>query len=238
MGGMRGVKLVAALLLSAAALLLSGCASYTEGTEPSSNRERGPDTAVVVCGRDGTRVLTPRVEARPDGVHYVIDNRYGTRAGYSVQNTEGSGTGGDAPEGKSEHVDDIPPGKVRIGCEGRPVDGMKTDYGTFQVSAGASGYRSVEPECGAGMVVYTEGGFLAADAKIEGVDVDPVELTRRKFSDNIREGDVVEAAGYPGRRGQRTVRVVRDGRVVAAVEHGRAEGGWVQGGGYTACDGF
>ena len=230
--------MVAALLLSAAALLLSGCAAYTEGSKPSSNRERAPDTAVIVCGRDGTRVLTPRVEARPDGVHYVIDNRHGTRAGYSVQNTEGAGTGGDVPEGKSEHVGDIPPGKIRVGCEGQPVDGIKVDYGTFRVSAGDSGYKSVEPECGRGMVTFTDGGFLAAGAKSRGVDVDPVELTRRKFSDNLQGGDVVEAAGYPGRRGQRTVRIVRDGRVVAAVEHGRAKGGWVQGGGYTACASF
>ena len=238
MDGVRGVKSLAALLVSAAALLLSGCAAYTEGSKPVSDRERVSDTAVVVCGRDGTRVLTPRVEARPDGVHYIIDNRYGTRAGYSVQNTEGVGTGGDAPEGKSEHVDDIPPGKVRVGCEGQPVDGMKIDYGTFQASAGASGYKSVEPECGGGMVVFTDGGFLAPGARRKGVDVDPVELTRRKFSGNLQRGDIVEAAGYPERRGQRTVRVVRDGRVVAAVEHGRAKGGWVQGGGYTACASF
>ena len=51
----------------------------------------------------------------------------------------------------------------------------------------------------------------------------PVEQTRRKFSKRIEEGDKVEIAGQVGPtegwygEALRTVRVVRDGRVVALM---------------------
>ena len=50
-----------------------------------------PKTARIVCGPEGTRVLTPRVEARPDGVHLVIDNRFDDEVGYAFEHPEGGG---------------------------------------------------------------------------------------------------------------------------------------------------
>ena len=79
------------------------------------------------------------------------------------------------------------------------------------------------------------GPQYAAGAK--GKKGDPVELTRRAFSDEIEDGDAVEPAGYPEGRGNRTVRIVRDGKVVATVEYFGAGGGWLQDN-YTACESF
>lgn len=85
-------------------------------TAPPPEREEASAVARIVCTRQGTRILTPKVEAQPDGVHFVIDNRLKADTGYSVEFPEGGGMGGNAPEGESEHVKPFPPGKVRIGC--------------------------------------------------------------------------------------------------------------------------
>lgn len=85
------------------------------------------------------------------------------------------------------------------------------------------------------MAVGGEDGLYAPGAR--GEKGDPVDITRRRFSEEIEEGDVVEVAGYPESRGERTVRVVREGRVVAVVEYFRESGGWL-GSGYSACAGF
>jgi hypothetical protein len=53
-------------------------------------------------------------------------------------------------------------------------------------------------------------------------------MVRRGLSDRLREGGVVEVAGYPKSRERRIVRVVRDGRVVATVAFTAGSGGWVE----------
>ena len=116
-----------AAVLCMCALALAGCGtaagdgSTPEGTAPdgspvpTSSREQAPQTAHLVCERDGTRVLTPEVRARPDGVHFEISNRLGKDTGYAVETPDGGGMGGNAPKGESRRVGDFPPGKVRIG---------------------------------------------------------------------------------------------------------------------------
>ncbi len=68
----------------------------------------------------------------------------------------------------------------------------------------------------------------------KGEKANPVELARRDFSKNIEEGDEVvpERDRNPG-----TVRVIRDGRVVAVIEYRRAGGGWLYDH-YDACSDF
>ncbi len=222
----------AAVLLLAVAALCCGCApSSPEG--PSAKRESIPTTARVVCGKDGARAVTPRVEARRDGVHYAVENRYGTDAGYAMETSEG-GAGGNLPKGGIERVGDFPPGEVRIGCDEPPLDGLKVEFVTLQVLEGESGYKPVELECAGGMAV---GGGPQYAPGTKGKKGEPVELARRAFADKIREDDVVETAGYPESRGLRNVRVVSDGRVVAVVVFARHRGGWLQDN-YTACEGF
>ena len=243
-GGVRSA--VVALYLCA--ILTGGCAAsstdepdrsqgdQTSTDEPAqpSGRERAATSARIVCGQDGTRVSTPRVEAHPDGVHFVVDNRFENGTSYSFEYREGGGGGDSAPRGESGHVEDFPPGKVRIGCEKPPVDGMGLDYRVLEVVDPDSVYKPVELECKGGMVV-SGGAQYAPGAK--GKRGDPVEMARRQFSDHIRDSDTVELAGYPQSREYRTVRVVRDGRVVATVVYGREGKGWLQDH-YEACESF
>jgi hypothetical protein len=72
-------------------------------------------------------------------------------------------------------------------------------------------------------------------ARGTGEKASPVEQTRHRFSKRIEEGDTVEFSeqrgsgkGYYGEQ-LRTVRVVRDGRVVALMfyKEGQDGGGWL-----------
>ena len=232
---MRGAKSLAALLVAAAALLLSGCAAHTGGTEPSSNRERVSDTAVVVCGRDGTRVLTPRVEARTDGVHFEVQNRFGADTGFIATGREG-GAAGETPKGESsDHVGDVSPGRARAGCEEPPFDGSgKVRCAAFEFADSEGLYRSVELECQGGMAVGGGAQFAPGAGGLKG---DLVKATRRQFSDEIQEDDVVELAGYPKLQDHRVVRIVRKGQVVATAHFIGGPGGWLQDT-YEACEDF
>ncbi|MEJ7841958.1 MAG: hypothetical protein WKF95_09325 [Rubrobacter sp.] len=227
------MKLVAALVASAAALLVSGCAAHTG--EPASSPERAADAAVVVCGRDGTRVLTPRVEARSDGVHFEVQNRLGSNTGFSALGREG-GAGGEAPEGQSsEHVGDVSPGKARAGCEEPPYDGIgKVHYATFEVVDPEGLYKSVELECRGGMAVSGGAQYAPGAGRVKG---NLVKRVRSQFPDDIKEDDLVELAGYRDLRERRVVRVVRDGRLVATVHFLGETGGWLQDR-YEACEDF
>ena len=167
-------------------------------------------------------MLAPRVKARPDGVHFVIDNRFGGEAGYSFEFPEGGGGGDGAPRGESEHVGNFPPGEVRLGCEEPPVDGIGIDHANLEVVDPEGFYKPVELECKGGMAVG--GGPQYAQA-VKGKKDDLVRMVRRGLSDRLREGDVVEVAGYPKSRERRIVRVVRDGRVVATVAFMAGSGG-------------
>ena len=70
-----------------------------------------------------------------------------------------------------------------------------------------------------------EGRFVGtmasgAGSKFELVSYrDPVDEARDYFKEGLREGDVVEAAGYP-EDPDPTVRVVRNRRVIATAEFG------------------
>jgi hypothetical protein len=57
---------------------------------------------------------------------------------------------------------------------------------------------------------------------------DPVEIFRRSNAPSLREGDVVEAAANTRSRDERTVRVVRDGKVVAAAHYLKFSTGWME----------
>ncbi|MDQ4126773.1 MAG: hypothetical protein M3151_02255 [Actinomycetota bacterium] len=228
-------SLLALVYLFAAALLLGGCGpSSTAGPEAPSGQEGAQDTARIVCGPNGTRVLTPVVKARPDGVHFVINNRLDAEVGYSFEGVDGGGGGNGAPQGESEHVGGYPPGKVKVGCEKPPVDGVGTDYETLKVVDPQGFYKPVGLQCRGGMAAFG-GPQYAAGAK--GKEGDPVEMVRRGLSDRLQEGDTVESAGYPESQGSRTVRVVRDGRVVATVTFFRDSGSWLEDA-TSSCAGF
>lgn len=241
-----GVVRFAVVVLCLCAIITGGCKAdeqdrsqgkqTTTTIEPSqsSTLEKAAKTARIVCGPEGTRVLTPRVGAHTDGVHFVVDNQYKKGTSYSFEYAEGGGEGDSAPRGESEHIGEFPPGKIRIGCEKPPVDGTGQDYENLEVVDPDGVYKPAEIECKgdtavSGMAEYAYG--------VKGKKGDPVEIARREFSRHIRDGDEVELAGYPQSREHRTVRVVRDGLVMAKIVYFREGKGWLQDH-YEACGSF
>jgi hypothetical protein len=61
----------------------------------------------------------------------------------------------------------------------------------------------------------------------KGENANPVELTQDEFSKSIEEGDTVEIADRQEGPNLRTVRVIRDGRVVAHITYRRGGEGWL-----------
>lgn len=61
----------------------------------------------------------------------------------------------------------------------------------------------------------------------KGEKASPVELTQDEFSKSVEEGDTVEIADRQEGPNVRTVRVVRDRRVVALIKYRRAGAGWL-----------
>jgi hypothetical protein len=85
---------------------------------------------------------------------------------------------------------------------------------------------------------YSTVGAVFDYALGTGEKASPVEQARRRFSKHIEEGDKVEIADRPGGPNKRTVRVVRDGRVVALIYYSRGTGGGWLLKSYDACSEF
>ena len=100
---------------------------------------------------------------------------------------------------------------------------MKT--GTVEVLSGDSGYKSTKLDCprekSRKIKPYTE-------EEMEEQRGSPVEIFRRSNADSLREGDVVEIAGNTRSRDEKTVRVVRDGEVVATAHYLKFSTGWME----------
>jgi hypothetical protein len=246
--GKRRMRQAVILRVAMVAVFLLAACAHNSGAPQSEGeqqeKEEIPSTARIVCDQEGTRVLTPKVVAQPDGVHFVIDNRLkGDAEGYTVAFPEaelppgGMPSGGNAPKGIiSKHVEPFFPGTVKISCDPPGFSGWEEkelDYAPLEVIKGESGYKSTELECSGGGWGQITGGFYPVGVK--GKKGNPVDMVRRRFSDEIEEADVVEIAGYPKTPRKRLVRVVREGKVVAAMEYHWEGGGWLEGG-YNACE--
>jgi hypothetical protein len=267
------VRRAVSLLVAMVAVILQASCARDGGTPQSQRTQveerQISSTARIVCIRDNgdakedapnysstkenekeahndgtlTRVLTPKVEAQPDGVHYRIDNRMGVDSSYTVEYPSGGGIGANLPKGESGHIEPFAPGiRIKISCDPPGYEGEKElELASFEIFKGDSGYRSRSLQCSGGGQLH---GLPASGGNLKGA---PVELAKRYFKSNIEEGDVVEIAGYPklahsGVHGyQRYVRVVRDGKVVAVINYTRVslgEGsGWMRGGSFE-CESF
>ena len=97
------------------------------------------------------------------------------------------------------------------------------EIGTIEVFAGDSGYKSTKLDCPREkkMEPFTK-------EETEEQKEYPIDFFRRSNSDSLRKGDVVEAAGNTHSRDERTVRVVRDGKVVATAHYLKFTTGWME----------
>ena len=130
------------------------------------------------------------------------------------------------PVGVSERVANAPPGLARIDCYRRSWRGeVGGGQQSFEFVAGDSGYEPAKLDCpretGGRMEPYTE-------EEMQEQREDPAEIFRRSLSGSLREDDVVEIAGYPESRGEKTVRVVREGKVVATAHYLEFSTGWLE----------
>jgi hypothetical protein len=164
-------------------------------------------------------VLTPKVEAQPDGMHLQIDNRVGKYAGYSISVAratplESYESGDYIRNGITNQVIEAP-GIAKIQCyPTENYDFTVRKYAYFEVVAGESGYKPTELECRpdaeiTGTSAADMGGYTGSH---------PVAQAREHFSERLKEGDLVEEAGYPQAQSP-SVRVVRDGKVVATIHY-------------------
>jgi hypothetical protein len=120
------------------------------------------------------------------------------------------------PKGKSNQVEEFPPGLAKIRCY-LPGDSLNR-YAVFEVVEGDSGHKSLDLECKLGAEPQI-GAFMVGTAGSEYRD--PVKEARGRFSRGggfkLKEGDVVEEAGYPEDPSP-PVRVVRNGMVIATID--------------------
>lgn len=222
-------RVVPALVFLFVLCFFFGCQRLpsNEKAAPGPKTKETAGTARVVCDGDGVSVLTPRVESRPDGVHLAIDNRLEGNADLSVSHT-GGGMGWSVPTAESTRVAKVPPGRIEIDCYSRSWGRdrlLAMEVGTVEVLAGDSGYKSTKLDCPREKSKKIKPFTKEETQEQKG---NPVEIFRRSNSDSLREGDVVETAGNTQSRDERTVRVVRDGKVVATAHYLKFSAGWME----------
>jgi hypothetical protein len=203
------------LACAIAALISSGCGSGAAKTPPEHRAL--PDTARIVCTADGTRLLTPAVRPRSDGVHVILTQRGGAPATLSTDQA-----GGWKP-GPRPFVVTLPPGRATLGCmttaDWNADPPRHRGWVTLRVVDQDGRWVDDHPigaACSQSSIDYapTAAGYSESQLGRE---------ARRALS--AKPGDAVERAGYP-RQQPIEYRLVRDGKVVAlatytSTVHGR-----------------
>jgi hypothetical protein len=190
---------------------LVACAS--DGGSPPQTVGSGAPAARIVCDGYTTLVRTPVVKTTPEGVVFEVEVRKGTNLAFIVRE---AGRGANAEEGRFVWV--VPPGIAHVRClAGGDAGDMSADQ-TLRIVDPDGIYKSPELGC--------------ADAQGVGMSDGPVgrgvpEEQAINLVQGLRPDDIVERAAYPGSRDEATVRVVRDGAVVAALEFENLGKGWI-----------
>jgi hypothetical protein len=200
----------------AAGVVLAGPACGGEETAMESPEAAAPTVAAIECS-PGRLEGPERVRTRPDGVHLTLtrstDDLY-----FSLEDARGHPFGpNSSTEGSAETLD-LAPGMAVARCT--TTDEATTLIGRLEVVDDRGYWVSPDLECAGGSVSY----HPLFEAQSKGDPAPPVDQVRAHYEDRLREGDVVEVAGYPEAR-NRSVRIVRDDRVVALVEYRPVEGG-------------
>lgn len=213
-----------------AALALAGCGAAAEqpddpaaGAGPPPPPASVPTTAVLVCGPDGASVETPQVAASRDGVHFEVRNESGREQVVHVQ-TGDSAQGEGFEVGTHTRVWTVPPGPVTVRCADAADEALEPTGATVEVVDPDGVWVSTALDCDGDVSTSTLDYFAGAP----GLQGEPTEVVAASGEVDVAAGDVVELAGYPEDLDAPTVRVVRDGRVVAAVGLMPAEDdGWL-----------
>jgi hypothetical protein len=201
-------------------LIVASCASPGSNPDPL----HVPTVARVICSSSGAALLDPVVSAQRDGVHIRITNELAVDPGVEVS-FDGGGLGENAPPGTTRYVWPLPPGAARVQCGSAKLGALPGNESVdLHVSDPHAFYVPTRLDCAA-----VSAGTSDYAAGTPGAQKDVVLLTRHILADTLQSGDVVEPAGYPNQPEKRTVRVVRDGQVIASVTYEQAQGGgWLQ----------
>lgn len=212
------------MLASLALVPTVGCGQADErGRSPGT----APDAARVACGAEGgTRVLTPVVEARDDGLHLEVTNEGDREAHVTLERGSSGGAGAAAPPGISELVLPVGPDTWTVTCyEVGPVASATfelLDTGIW-VSTEIDGCESTESIHGDPPRRVTGGAS----------ELPALAASSLEALVGLRPDVVIEPAGYPAQEG--LFRARRDGRTVATMSfYPDGEGGWLEGEA-TAC---
>ena len=208
----RSLRPAVALVLLAAA-----CGSPSARTSARDADETDPESVLVTCHEDGSTTLSSHtVAARADGVHVDVDNRTGESASLI-------GLGPDVDTGKSAIEVGLGPGPVRVACWPFSRHGKQESSEVpkvrLEITDPEGLYHSGELDCESDMVE----GTIIDYGPTEGDHRSPEEIARSEVR-NLQPDDVVEYVGYPEQK-ERSVRIVRDGKVLMVVGFEEVEDG-------------
>ena len=210
-------------LVAVAGLALAACGG-SDVIDPSPPEAADPDVVALSCDSGTAELSVSTVRASADGVHVVSSS--GSDTGLTVNVTDQSGMSQleGFLVGEREQVWSYRPGELSIQC---------VDENGNEIAGGVAATLLVSDPDG----VWQDNacravGGQAREPAPEELGPDPLELAIEYASDVrvLREGDVVQPAGYLESAHRRDFRVVRSGRVVALVgvielpPHGLAEG--------------
>jgi hypothetical protein len=210
-----------------AATLAAGCGQADE----DGNRRPGSAAEVVrvTCGDEGARVLTPLVEAQPDGLHVQVTNETAREVHFTLERDSRGGAGGAAPPGTSGHVFAVGPGEWAVTCyvEGGDSAGMPR----FELVDTGIWVSTEIDDCEIPESSHGDPPMRVADDRNE-----LPELARRGLEafTGLEPGYDLEPAGYPQQEAA-IFRARRDDRTIATISFYEDDaGGWFEGEA-TAC---
>jgi hypothetical protein len=181
-----------------------------------------PDAELrIACDGTHTTIPNPLVRTQPDGVHVRFENTSGTNLSVDWSDGEGNALfGDDIPAAGATLIYTFGPGDLQVACGETPAAFTIVDPDELYASPGT--WCAAK---GSGATGTTGGTDYAPGAT--GLTGDVVDIARSQLK-GLAADDVVEHAGYPLATGNQFVRVVRDGRTVAAVEYTPdGQGGWL-----------
>jgi hypothetical protein len=202
-------------------ILLAACGSPVTHPGPRVVLGRSLPTEVrVTCDGDGTRITDRRVQPQNNGLHFEIRNRAHRLEGFVV----GSYLGKSLVRGKNHFVVPVAPGALRIACG----EHLARDGVVIHVVNANGVWVSNRLDC------ERAHGYSISDSPPDMSGAGPIELAR-KYLRGLTDQDHLELAGYP-KGSERSVRVVRDGKVIAGAGFDAMREG-LRFSGMSSCDG-
>ena len=194
-------------------VVIAACAEQPSPSPPADLST--PVVASVRCEADGTtEILTPTVQAQPDGVHIDVQVRTGVDLAFIVADC----CGFNAEDGP--FVVSSPPGRMRVAClRARDQDaGDDSLYREIEVVDERSAYVPFELSCRDAQGVGSGDPGPSAGP-------DPISAARALLT-GLRPGDELVQVGYVERGSGAVVGVRRDGEFVAGLSLEPSGGGW------------